>query len=163
MCVRRLAEGVSAEELKTLPFSGRNARLQPQKALAIATKGELGWSRKLAAKISDMLGGEKLSRTTTHQWKMPFEAAMKTTGAARNALLRAFVSPKVAVDCFNWEQRSLDALAVFYAVKYKEDKRDSKPRAIAICKEASELLVEDLLQPAAVQVSILDNCRYLAM
>ena len=136
--------------------------LQPQKALVIATKGELGWRGKLVVEISEMLGGEKLSSNMVQNWK-PFDAAMKTTGVARKALLRAFVSPKVAVDRFKWEQRTLDALAVFYADKYKEDERDSETRAQKICEEVDELFGEDILQPVAVQVSILDYCRYLAM
>ena len=136
--------------------------LQPQKALAIATKGELGWRGKLAVEISELLGGEKLFFNMVHHWKKPFDAAMKTTGVARKVLLNAFVSPRVDVDFFKWEQRTLDALAVFYAAKYKEDERNSETRAQTICKEVGELFGEEILQPAAVQVSNLGNCRHLA-
>ena len=127
-------------------------------------KGKLCWGENLAAKISDMLGGEKLKKNTANKWKKPFEAAMKTTGAARNALLRAFVSPKVVTaGRFKWEQRSLDALAVFYAAKYKLDERDSLARARTICKEASDLFCEEMLELSAVQVSRSDDKRCLAM
>ena len=152
-----------AEELKTKPFRGRRVDLQPHKALAIAKKGKIGWHIKLTAEISDVLGGEKLSHKTVEQWKKPYEAAMKKTGVERSALLRAFVSPKVAEGRFKWQQCSLDAIAVFYVAKYKADELDSETRAQKICEEVDALFGEYLLQPAAVQVSILDYCRYLAM
>ena len=88
---------------------------------------------------------------------------MLTTGAERNALVRAFVSPKLAADCFKWEQRSLDALAVFYVDKYKYDKRDSETLVHAICDEASQLFGEQILQPAAVKVRTIDDFRFQAM
>ena len=145
-----------------MPASCRNLFLQPQKALAIAMKGKAGWAQKLAADISDVFGGEKLNPNTTQTWKKTFDAAMKTTGVARQALLRAFVSRNAVAECFKCEQRSLGALAVFYAVKYKEDQRDSATRAQIICKEVGELFSDEILQPAAVQVSNLGNCRHLA-
>ena len=125
-------------------------------------KGERGWARKFAVEISNMLGGEKLGKLSSCKWKAPFDAAMKTTGAARSALLRAFVSSSVAADRFKWEQRSLDALAVFYAAKYKLDERDSLARARTICKEASDLFCEEMLELSAVQVSRSDDKRCLA-
>ena len=64
-------------------------------------------------------------------------------------------------ELFKWEQRSLDALAVYYAGKYQFDKqRDSETLAHAICKEASELFCEQILLPAAVMVSSVDECYF---
>ena len=79
------------------------------------------------------------------------------------ALLRVFISPNVTADRLQWEQRSLDALAVYYVDKYKNDTSDSETRAHSICKEASELFCEDFLQRIAVRVSISDDCQCLAM
>ena len=158
--VQQLASGVTIEELKNKNVHKKIVLNQPQKAIAVAIKGKLGWQRALSAAINDILGGKSANRKTLGSRKKPFDDAMMATGAARNAQLRMFASPpKRPAEFFKWEQRSLDVLAVYYANKYQFDKkRDSETLAHAICKEASELFCEQILQPAVIVVSIVDEC-----
>ena len=155
MCAKRA--GKSVDDVQRI---ARHHDRQAAKALTLAFNSKKGYSVELVSAINTILGPEITAPTTPQRWQTPthgVHAAPRIATAdnkSKSALARKFLSGNRSVAVFEWEERTLKALIVFYT-SHTDVKNldDNSEKATKICALADKLMGEPCLQPQFVEVS----------